>query len=140
MYQGKPASGTKFYDLLYNSEDFTSELGKVVLASGKLEAELNLYLKRKGVKKDIENFNLGLLIRTAEQSDLLNFNQLEALKLVKNQRNYLTHNIYALFADLKEETILEKNGLLDSDVEVYKERAWQLKENLISLSEILKDS
>jgi hypothetical protein len=32
------------------------------------------------------------------------------------QRNYLTHNIYALFADLLEETILEKENLVDTDV------------------------
>ena len=65
---------------------------------------------------------------------------MEIYKLVKNQRNYLTHNIYALFADLKEETVLPKNNLLDSDVLTYIECALQLRENLDSLSENLKNS
>ena len=140
MYKGKPTSGLNFYNLLYESEEFTSELGKVALASGKLEAELTLYLKRKGVKKDLSKSTLGTLIKIAEQNDLLNPNQLEAFKLVKRQRNYITHNIYALFTDIKEETILEKDNLLDSDVHTYRERAWQLKENLIGLAENLKNA
>ena len=55
------------------------------------------------------------------------------------QRNYLTHNIYSLFIDLLDETILEKNKLLDSDVHTYIERAWQLKKNLIALTEIIQE-
>ena len=76
MYQGKPASGLKFYNLLFESEEFTSELGKVALASGKLEAELSLYLKRKGINKDLSRSTLGSLIKIAEQTKLLNYNQL----------------------------------------------------------------
>ncbi len=140
MYKGDHISGIKFYNLLFESREFTSEMGKVALASGKLEAELIIYLKRKGIHQNIENYNLGLLIRTAEQSGLLTHNQLEIYKLVKNQRNYLTHNFYALFADLKEETVLPKNNLLDSDVLTYIECALQLRENLDSLSENLKNS
>ena len=138
MYQGKPASGLKFYNLLFESEEFTTELGKVALASGKLEAELILYLKRKGINKDLSRSTLGSLIKIAEQTELLNYNQLESLKMVTRQRNYITHNIYALFTDIKEETILEKHNLLDSDVYTYKERAWQLKENLIAFAENLR--
>ena len=140
MYQGKPASGLKFYDLLFESQEFTSELGKVALASGKLEAELILNLKRKGIKKDLNRSTLGTLIKIAEQAELLNPNQIKSLKMVTRQRNYITHNIYALFTDIKEETILEKRNLLDSDVHTYLERAWQLKENLIALAENLKNA
>lgn len=138
MYQGKPASGLNFYNLLCESQEFTSELGKVALASGKLEAELILYLKKKGIDKDLNKSTLGSLIKIAEQNDLLTSNQLKSFKLVTRQRNYITHNIYALFTDIKEETILEKHNLLDSDVYSYREQAWQLKENLIALAENLR--
>lgn len=140
MYKGKPASGLEFYNLLFESEEFTSELGKVALASGKLEAELMLYLKRKGITKDLNKSTLGTLTKIAEQTELLDSNQLESLKMVTIQRNYITHNIYALFTDIKEETILEKYNLLDSDVFTYIERAWQLKENLIALAENLRNA
>lgn len=140
MCKGKPASGLEFYNLLFESEEFTSELGKVALASGKLEAELMLYLKRKVVTKDLDKSTLGTLTKIAEQYELLDSNQLESLKMVTIQRNYITHNIYVLFTDIKEETILEKYNLLDSDVFTYEERAWQLKENLIALAENLRNA
>jgi hypothetical protein len=39
---------------------------------------------------------------------------------------------------LLEETILERDNLVDTDVLLYVERAWQLKENLIDLADIIK--
>jgi hypothetical protein len=36
-----------------------------------------------------------------------------------------------------EETILESTDLLDSDVDLYTGRAWQLKENLNGLADII---
>jgi hypothetical protein len=56
------------------------------------------------------------------------------------QRNYLTHNIYALFVGLIEETRLERSNLIDTDVETYIERAWQLRENLVGLAEVVASS
>lgn len=58
--------------------------------------------------------------------------------MISKQRNYITHNIYALFTDLIEETVLEKENLLDSDVHLYIERAWQLRESLNDLADIIK--
>jgi hypothetical protein len=62
---------------------------------------------------------------------------LPALETLRDQRNYLTHNIHALLSGLVEETILEGSGLLDSDIHTYTERAWQLKENLNDLADII---
>lgn len=59
------------------------------------------------------------------------------LEEIKDQRNYLAHNIYALFSGLIEETILERSGLLDSDVATYTDRAWQLQDNLNGLADII---
>ena len=137
MYKGKPTKGLEFYRLLETSEIFTSELGKVILASGKLEAELINLLERHNVSSGFKNATLGRLINISEQNNILNDNDLISLKMLKEQRNYIMHNIYGLFVDLKDETILEKHNLFDTDVELYIEKAWQLKENLNSLSAII---
>jgi len=59
--------------------------------------------------------------------------------MILKQRNFITHNIYALFTDLIDETIMEKENLLDSDVELYIERAWKLTENLNDLTNLIND-
>jgi proline dehydrogenase len=138
MYKGEPTLGLEFYELLFHSEEFASELGKVTLASSRLEAEIILFLKRKGIEDKYEKATLGKLIDILKRKNLVDNNLIIALKQVSMQRNYLTHNIYSLFTDLLEETILEKHNLLDSDVHTYVERAWQLKTNLIALSEIFE--
>ncbi|MCO6498860.1 MAG: hypothetical protein J5I47_00600 [Vicingus serpentipes] len=138
MYKGEPTEGMEFYNLLLASDEFNSELGKVTLASGKLEAELIMFLIKNGIKGNYKRATLGTLIDLTEKNDLLDKNMISVLRDISIQRNYITHNIYALFIDLIDETILEKNDLLDSDVHLYIERAWQLKENLDRLSEIIK--
>lgn len=138
MYKGEPAKGIEFYNLLCESEEFTSELGKVALSSGKLEAQLIIFLEQKSIKGNFKRATLGTLVNLAEKNDLLNKNIINVLKEISKQRNYITHNIYALFIDLVSETILEKNNLLDSDVNLYIERAWQLKKNIEGLSDIIK--
>ena len=138
MYKGEPTEGIMFYNLLMDSEEFTSELGKVALASGKLEAELIIYLTQNGVSGNYKKATLGTLIRIGKDNNLFDQNMITSLELIAKQRNYITHNIYALFTDLIDETILEKNNLLDSDVHIYTERAWQLKENLDGIADIFK--
>jgi hypothetical protein len=138
MYQGKQSSGTEFFSLLFESDSFTSELGKVALASSKLEAEIILLLKQKGIKEKLNKATLGKLIEIAEKEKLLDKNLTIVLKEISKQRNYLTHNIYSLFIDLIDETILERTNLLDSDVHTYEEKAWQLKENLLDLANIIE--
>ena len=138
MYKGEPTEGIMFYNLLMNSEEFTSELGKVALASGKLEAELIIFLTQNGVSGNYKKATLGTLIRIGKDNKLFDQNMVISLELITKQRNYITHNIYALFTNLIDETILEKNNLLDSDVHIYTERAWQLKENLDGIADIFK--
>lgn len=138
MYKGEPSNGIEFYNLLNKSKEFTSELGKVVLASGKLEAELIFFLKRSDIKGNYDKATLGgTLIDLTEKNDLIDDNMRISLKIISNQRNYITHNIYGLFIDLKDETIFEKENLLDTDVLLYIDRAWQLTENLDGLADIV---
>jgi hypothetical protein len=138
MYLGEPTKGIDFFYLLEKSEEFTSELGKVALNSGKLEAELIIFLERHDIKEINRRATLGTLIKKAEMDRLLDKNMIDALRMITNQRNYITHNIYALFIDQLDETILEKKNHLDSDVHLYIERAWQLNENIKGLTEIIE--
>jgi len=138
MYKGEPTKGLEFYKLLYESEEFTSELGKVALASGKLEAELIILLTKNGIKGNYKKATLGTLIDIADKNELIDNNMRNILKGLSKQRNYITHNIYALFIDLIDETILEKEKLLDTDVILYIERAWQLRVNLNDIANIFE--
>jgi hypothetical protein len=60
-----------------------------------------------------------------------------SLEMLKNQRNYLAHNLFDLLIGLIEETLLPRDELLDSDVHTYTEKAWLLEENLNGLADIV---
>lgn len=139
MCKGIKSEGLDFYRLLNQSEKFTSELGKVTLASGMLEAELILYLTRNQIVGNYRKATLGKLLRIADKNNLFSENEKICLEMILIQRNYITHNLYALFADVIDETILEKNNLLDSDVHLYINRAWQMAENINGLADIIKN-
>ncbi|MFD2586406.1 hypothetical protein ACFSQJ_05670 [Croceitalea marina] len=136
-YKGIPIKGLKFYQLLFESEQFTSELGKMALAASNLEAKLIMLLINNKVKGNYQEAPLGKLIDLAQQSQLLGENTILALKSLKTQRNYLTHKLYQLFSYSINETIVERNNLLDSDVLIFTEWAWQLQENLKHLADII---
>jgi hypothetical protein len=57
--------------------------------------------------------------------------------MLKDQRNYLTHTLFELFAGMVEETLLPRSKLIDSDVDMFAEKAWQLERNLTGLAEIV---
>lgn len=139
MYTGEPSSGKEFYKLLLGSQEFCAELGRVTLAASQLEAELILLLKRKGVTHKVDGLTLGRLVRSARAHGALDQKMLAALQELCGQRNYLTHNIYALFIELISETILARSNLIDTDVEIYIERARQLRENLLGIAAIMEE-
>ena len=138
MHEGTPSKGIEFFNLLNESDEFCMELGKVTLAAGKLEATLIESLEKKDINESLERATLGRLIKIAKHAEYIDNNLSLALESVCQQRNYLTHNIYALFSGLIEETILEKEDLLDSDVQLFIERAWQLQDNLNNLAKIAR--
>lgn len=136
MFKGEPTEGIEFYKLLYEYDDFCIELGKAVLAAGRLEAELINYINNRNLGEKTKNANFGKLIFILKKHNLL-VKMIPVLEEIKDQRNYLAHNVYALFSGLVEETLLDRSGLLDSDVASYTERVWQLKENLNGLADII---
>ncbi len=137
MYKGEITKGEDFYNLLFESDSFTSELGKVSLAAGKLEAELIIFLKNNNVSENVEKATLGKLIKICKDKKLSDKNLIAWLEIVLKQRNYLTHNIYALFINLIEETLLPKN-IIDTDILTFTDKAFQLRVNLSDLAEMIK--
>ena len=137
MYKGRPSKGKEFYILLSESEEFASELGKVTLASGFLEAEIIKFIQRNEIKVNPKTSTLGRLIRKVEENNLFDNNILTALKQCKDQRNEFIHKLYSLFTGLIEQELLPINGLLDSDLITYNEYARQLIGNLEHLAEVI---
>lgn len=137
MFKGEPVKGIDFYKILLEDEGFSSELGRVVLASGRLEVELLLYLTRNNVVVKNNTSTLGGLINIGKKNYLLDKNLIISLELILKQRNYFTHNIYALFTNLIDVTILERDNLIDTDVITYTDYVWQLRENLENLADLI---
>lgn len=138
MSKGIPTEGLDFYALLCADDEFCKELGRAVLAAGRLESALRKYLDKHTPETKTAKATLGNLVRFAKQHQLLT-GMIPVLVTLRDQRNYLTHNVHALFSGLIEETILEGSGLLDSDVDLFVERAWQLRGNLDGMADIVFD-
>lgn len=138
MYQGEPSEGHDFFELLLSSDEFCAELGRVTLSAGRLEGELILLLKENGKSGNFEKATMGKLIDHVKQYKLLDKSLIQALSDECSKRNYLTHNIFLLLSYIIDETILEREGLLDSDVSTYVYRANMTHENLSGLADIVK--
>jgi len=136
MRKGVPTEGLDFFKLLYQDDTFCMELGKAVLAAGRLESELIKYLNNKSVEGKAKKASLGKLIFYAKKHNLLEA-MVPALETICQQRNYFAHNLHALFSGLVEESILQKSNLLDSDVDTFTEYAFLLKENINGLADIV---
>jgi hypothetical protein len=136
MRNGEPAEGLKFYELLFADDNFCKELGRTVLSAGRLESILIQYINTHVATQPTKGATLGNLIKLLKKNHLLN-DFTRSLETVKKQRDYLTHNLHALFSGLIEVTILERSGLLDSDIDLFSDRAKQLNEDMNKLAEII---
>ncbi len=131
-------SNIDFFELLYSNNDFCKQMGQTILSAGKLESALIQYISNNTSEENVKKATLGKLIGIAEKNNLLQ-KMIPALRVIKDQRNYITHNIHALLSDRIEETILPNSELLNSDISTYEEKVWELNENINSLTKILSD-
>lgn len=97
--KGVPTDGLQFYKLLQEDDEFCAELGRAVLAAGRLESALIRHIQIHAPGTDTDKATLGKLIALAEKNGLVT-PMLEALRLHKEQRNYLTHQIHTLLSTL----------------------------------------
>lgn len=126
----------EFFELLYANPSFCEAMGKATLATGRLESALNAFLRSKGVQVPEQGASLGQLIATLERHRLVSENGIRVLRDVKRQRNYLTHNLFELFAGRVPETVLPRTGLVPMDVLAFTDKARSLEENMLGLSQI----
>jgi hypothetical protein len=136
-WKGEPVDGPAFYALLCGDKEFCAELGRAVLAAGRLETALKNHILDDAEHPGLDRATLGKLIAVARERGLLS-RMIPALETLKDQRNYLMHSVHALLSGFVEQTILEGSNLVDSDVHTYTERAGQLAENLNGLAEIVE--
>lgn len=127
-----------FFNLLLTDDIFCKELGRVLLLSGKLESILSQYLGKNKIKLSKNKATLGNLINELDKNGLLSSNFKAVLSMMKTQRNYLSHSIYDLLTYQIDETILEREGIIDSDVITYTERVLNLKENILGIIQIIE--
>tara|TARA_Y100001934_G_scaffold47457_1_gene57399 strand:- start:445 stop:897 length:453 start_codon:yes stop_codon:yes gene_type:complete len=114
---------TEFFELLYNDVRFCDGLGKVMLAAGKLERTLQSYLSSKGIEPKNKRATLGVLVRLLKESGLLTSNGKMHFDDLLLKRNYLAHSLYDLFSGNIEQSILPRENLEESDVEIFADRA-----------------
>lgn len=110
-----------FYDELLKSGSFCERLGRLLLMSGKLESALKAMVLNSNikVKYNIYRPTLGQLVSTIKTHKLLTDELNESLLFILDRRNYLTHNLYPLFNEEIEVSLLPRENLSPEDAEYY---------------------
>ncbi len=83
---------------------------------------------------------LGPLVSLLQKHGMLSENGIQVLRLLKRQRNYLTHSLFDLLSHRIDETVLPREGLVPEDVSTYAEKAWELEQNLAGLTRLVEDA
>ncbi len=111
----------EFYDELLKSERFCESLGRLLLMSGKLESALKSMVLASSIKVgyNLRRAMLGQLVGSCKKHELVTDELSEVLAFILVRRNYLTHNLYPLFNDEIEYTLLPKDNLDSDDAEYY---------------------
>lgn len=111
----------EFYDELLKSERFCENLGRLLLMSGKLESALKSIVLTSSIKVryNLGRAMLGQLVGSCKEHELVTDELNEVLAFILLRRNYLTHNLYPLFNDEIENSLLPKDNLHSGDAEYY---------------------
>ena len=128
----------EFYRILEQDQEFCSALGSAVLAAGKLESSLREYFLRRGLPDPGGTATLGHLAKKLDEAGLLSTNGREILAVLKTQRNYLAHNLFALFQGRINQTILTVDELIEMDTAYFVEIATQLEEDLNGIAKLVE--
>lgn len=125
-----------FYNLLYTNDEFCMELGRVILITEKLESLIKKFLDENDENTQFLESTLGGLIFKLKKHDSLK-NVVPALNMLKNQRNCLIHEIHSYFSGLIENTLIDDENIIDSDVSLFIERAIIIKDNVEGIIKII---
>lgn len=102
-----------------------------MLAAGMLETNLRSYLKTKGITNVRANATLGYMVKKMKEHQLLSQNGEMHFDDLVQKRNYLAHNLYDLFSEVIEESILPGSQLVDVDVHLFSDKAHQLADDFL---------
>lgn len=137
---GSVIEGEEFFQLLYTDNEFIVQLGQVTLLLAKLESELIRYIKRENIiVKNLEKKTLGGLLELCKVENLLGNNFIIALHMIKDQRNYLIHNLHYLLIEKDDNSRLPTNDLLPADILTYREALFTMIENVEHLTAIISE-
>lgn len=111
----------EFYDELLKSSRFCESLGRLLLLSGKLESALknHIFRHKTNVDFNLSKATLGQLKWFCEKENILPNGLSETLNYITDRRNYLTHNLYSLFNDDMDVTLLPRDSLEPEDAYRY---------------------
>ncbi len=123
-----------FFNILFEDKEFSSELGKLIMASGWLEAELIGYLTKKLDKPIKQKSTLGQLTNILVNNNLLTEIGEYHYRDLSEKRNYFSHNLYSLFNFLIEESELPSKKLFELDKYNFINKVRYLKEDFIAFA------
>jgi len=112
---------THFYTDLLQSNKFCESLGRLLLLSGKLESIFRGIITSANLTKkyDLEKCTLGNLIKISQENNLIPNEINGELSFTLRRRNYLTHNLYPLFNEEIDVSLLPRDNLYPEDADGY---------------------
>ena len=126
----------EFFEMLYADDEFCAELGRLILATGKIEASINEFLDDQGHKVD-KKATFGRLVGKLKEHDHLTENGSSHFDELVLQRNTFSHNIYKILGGGIEGSILPSEDLIPSDVYSFALMAKQTADNINGFSDLV---
>ena len=125
-----------FYHLLRTDDGFCQALGRMTLAASRFESDLRVFLSMHGVAMSPDRATFGSLVAALKRHPLLSDNGHAVLRILKVQRNYVTHSLFDLYSGRIAETLLPPSDLVSMDVVFLPDRVRELEANLVDLARI----
>lgn len=86
---------TTFYQALYEDNDFSKTIGKLVMSSAKLESAIKKFIEHFNIAQVSERSPLGGLVNELVKKHAINQTSAEHLEFVVSQRNYFVHRLHS---------------------------------------------
>ncbi|MHA2938166.1 hypothetical protein ACXJY6_07690 [Vibrio sp. RC27] len=108
-----------FYEQLIQNPTFCEKLGRLTLMANQLESVLKSLIKSAGITKKLDKATLGVLKQICEDNEIIDDGVIEDLIFIHTRRNYLIHNLFPLFNEEIDVTLLPRDNLSELDAEHY---------------------
>ena len=105
-----------------------------------LETNLRCYLESRGVQGVRPKSTLGGLVKRLNENGLISENSFRHFRDLAFKRNYLAHSLHDLFSEAIPTTVLPREGLTETDVYLFIDKAEQLAEDLFAFAKIVSEA